>query len=227
MTTKIKSLLGVCAMGVCALGSSAAFAAGCPDPGAYPSNGCSLGNGVVAGSFPYFQQSVYVTVQSKKNGDFSLKASYGGVASNTSDFVVGTGPQDVYSIDNTFYQLKAKDKHGDLTGSIRIMGKLNGSNAKETLMTADLTGVWDSSGSLIGFNTMNIQCSASINALAPCTSAEVVYLTQLQQSLDLGGVKGKTSTTGLAVTSVPLPAAAWLFGSGLLGLVGVSRRKHA
>jgi hypothetical protein len=226
MTTKIRSLLGVCAMGACALGSSAAFAV-CPDTGSYPLNGCSLGNGVVDGSFPYFEQSVNVTVKNKKNGNFQLSASYGGAASGTSDFVVGTSPQDVYSIDNTFYQLKAKEKKGDLTGSIRIMGKLDGSNAKETLMTADLTGVWDSSGSLIGFNTTNIQCSASINAIAPCTSAEVVYLTQLQQSLDLGGVKGKTSTTGLAVTSVPLPAAAWLFGSGLLGLVGVSRRKPA
>ena len=29
------------------------------------------------------------------------------------------------------------------------------------------------------------------------------------------------------VSAVPIPAAAWLFGSGLLGLVGVSRRKKA
>jgi hypothetical protein len=27
------------------------------------------------------------------------------------------------------------------------------------------------------------------------------------------------------VSSVPLPAAAWLFGSGLLGLVGIARRR--
>ncbi len=27
------------------------------------------------------------------------------------------------------------------------------------------------------------------------------------------------------VSSVPLPAAAWLFGSGLLGLIGVAKRK--
>jgi hypothetical protein len=27
-------------------------------------------------------------------------------------------------------------------------------------------------------------------------------------------------------SSVPLPAAAWLFGSGLLGLIGVARRKR-
>jgi hypothetical protein len=30
----------------------------------------------------------------------------------------------------------------------------------------------------------------------------------------------------VAASVVPLPAAAWLFGSGLLGLFGVSRRKQ-
>jgi hypothetical protein len=29
------------------------------------------------------------------------------------------------------------------------------------------------------------------------------------------------------VSSVPVPAAVWLFGSGLLGLVGVARRKKS
>jgi hypothetical protein len=29
------------------------------------------------------------------------------------------------------------------------------------------------------------------------------------------------------ITSVPLPAAVWLFGSGLLGLVGIARRKNS
>ena len=29
------------------------------------------------------------------------------------------------------------------------------------------------------------------------------------------------------ISSVPVPAAAWLFGSGLLGLVGIARRKKA
>jgi hypothetical protein len=31
----------------------------------------------------------------------------------------------------------------------------------------------------------------------------------------------------ITISSVPLPAAIWLFGSGLLGLVGISRRKKA
>jgi len=32
-------------------------------------------------------------------------------------------------------------------------------------------------------------------------------------------------TFGVSITAVPLPPAAWLFGAGLLGLVGVARRK--
>jgi len=32
---------------------------------------------------------------------------------------------------------------------------------------------------------------------------------------------------GAPLTTVPVPAAVWLFGSGLLGLIGVARRKKA
>jgi hypothetical protein len=34
-------------------------------------------------------------------------------------------------------------------------------------------------------------------------------------------------TLSIATSAVPVPAAVWLFGSGLAGLVGVARRKHA
>ena len=47
-------------------------------------------------------------------------------------------------------------------------------------------------------------------------------------SFDLGGVssvKAFTATAdGFAV--VPVPAAVWLFGTGLIGLVGLARRKR-
>ena len=32
---------------------------------------------------------------------------------------------------------------------------------------------------------------------------------------------------GAEVSAIPIPAAAWLFGSGLLSLVGIARRKKA
>jgi hypothetical protein len=222
MVNKIKYALGVCMIGISVLGSSAGFAVTtCPDPSSSgPMNGCSL-PGLVPGSFPYFSQDVYVTLKNNKKGDFYLNASYGG---GVSDFRVSNAVDDIYNIDNTFFQFKAKSKKGDVTGSIRIMGKLDGMNNQQTLMTADLTGAWDNSGNLIGFNTMNIQCGAAITAIAPCTSAEVIYLS-LNSALYPGGDKGKYQATGLAVTSVPVPAAAWLFGSGLIGLMGVARRR--
>jgi hypothetical protein len=47
------------------------------------------------------------------------------------------------------------------------------------------------------------------------------------QSYLLGSNLTLNSAGVLSVSSVPLPAAVWLFGSGLLGLIGVGRRKAA
>ena len=41
------------------------------------------------------------------------------------------------------------------------------------------------------------------------------------------GTDGTLTITGNTTSAVPLPAAVWLFGSGLMGLVGVSRRRKA
>lgn len=42
--------------------------------------------------------------------------------------------------------------------------------------------------------------------------------------LDIGSGNSMTVTS---ISAVPVPAAAWLFGSGLLGLIGVARKKHS
>jgi hypothetical protein len=47
------------------------------------------------------------------------------------------------------------------------------------------------------------------------------------QSYLLGSNLSLSNAGVLSVSSVPLPAAVWLFGSGLLGLIGVGRRKAA
>ena len=41
----------------------------------------------------------------------------------------------------------------------------------------------------------------------------------------LQSVNGSVISTDIVNTAVPVPAAVWLFGSGLLGLVGVARRR--
>lgn len=50
-----------------------------------------------------------------------------------------------------------------------------------------------------------------------------VWVQDINNSVTLTGLSNVT----YSVTSVPVPAAAWLLGSGLLGLVGVARRKAA
>lgn len=42
-----------------------------------------------------------------------------------------------------------------------------------------------------------------------------------------GQIGGWTITGNASASAVPVPAAAWLFGSGLLGLVGIARRRRA
>jgi len=44
---------------------------------------------------------------------------------------------------------------------------------------------------------------------------------------ELSRVQKKLGGVGLTITAVPVPAAVWLFGSGLLGLAGFARRRTA
>jgi len=44
---------------------------------------------------------------------------------------------------------------------------------------------------------------------------------------DVAFIQKKFGTVGVVVNPVPVPAAVWLFGSGLLGLIGIARRNKA
>ncbi len=73
-------------------------------------------------------------------------------------------------------------------------------------------------------STFNIDCPV----WSFCTTAESFYVAgdfgNDPNKIKLKGSKGGAT----AVTTIPVPAAVWLFGSGLLGLVGVARRrKHS
>jgi hypothetical protein len=220
MPTTFRSLIALCFMSILALGNTGVYASSCPDNSAtYPSNGCSL-PGLVTGSFPYFQQGVSVDYKIKNN-----KTTFDAKYRQGSDSLFLTSSTDIYTITSTNYKLKATwDNSGSLSGTVKINGILSGLTPDPVkLMTADLTGDWNISGEgkLIGFNTTNIYCDDILPVL--CTNAEVVYI-NLEDALDMA--IDKFSTNGMALTSVPVPAAVWLFGSGVLGLASVARRKR-
>ena len=227
-----------CLFGMLGLGSSSSFAA-CPDATEYPHNECSMQQeqGVIDGSYAYFDQGAKVKAKNSTEGDlkkFEAKIE----KKSVSLLLFYFDPDGTYDIEKATVKVKAKvQKDGSVKGSVKIKGKIDGLgiSKKKTLMTADLTGEWSVSddGKLFGANTKNIVCHDSINARSPCATSDVVYVT-LDEAINS---TKKLTTTGTAVTSisgeilppaeVPVPAAVWLFGSGLLGLVGMARHRKA
>lgn len=214
---RLKALALTGLLGVFALGSSNSFA---DTVNVYGVNFAGI-SGIGAPSLPAF--GTYINANFTKGSSSSvLKVTQ---ASSDSIFITPWSPY-IYGIKNTSYSLTANFSSSGVftSGSVTINGKFNGSSTSTTLLTANLaTFAKSSDGHIWGFNTNNIVCSAAINTAAHgCTTSEVVYLglSNAEKSLTKSW-----STKGVALTSVPVPAAAWLLGSGLVGLISFGRRR--
>ena len=108
-----------------------------------------------------------------------------------------------------------------------------------TLSTADPSSYWnklDGNGTKVGkFNTFYLSANGEMNLAALATGGEVkqnlFFWDNPSLSSGLAGTKQVTiktlSTGGTQVASnVPVPPALFLMGSGLLGLVGIRRKKQ-
>jgi len=220
---------------IAALVSTSSYASTCPtspDPTVY--NGACI-DGIKPGGYPYFETDISVTWKKKDN---SLTASFDNSAgAGVSTFFADW--DDPFDITNTAYDFSAiinpSDQDSGTTGHLEITGNIADPDlaitGKPVLMSADLTGVYRQDGALIGFNTMNIVCHTAIDLyVGGCTTDESLYFDLVEEidfsaSVSTKKASGKTKTTGTSLATVPVPPAAWLFGSGLLGLVGVARRK--
>lgn len=96
--------------------------------------------------------------------------------------------------------------------NVTLSGRSN--NAPVDIAAFDLNG-----SEVDFFQTDNNWTSAvSVSSLTPISAIDVLLLESEISSL---------SITYETVSAVPVPAAVWLFGSGLIGLAGVARRKRA
>jgi len=191
--------------------------------------------GLRSSSWPNFANDVNVTW--RKNGN-------SGSAMLTASKIVGSDTylnfSDDYStltesflISHGTFRLNARfgiDSSGEYFlqgGKVIITGGINTDlvSGNGVLMTATLSD-FAFDDDLIGFNTTDIVCPL----FDFCTTNESVYLslgagvfsTDLERYASTGLA---VTTVGSAVSTIPVPPSVWLFGSGLLGLVGIARRR--
>jgi hypothetical protein len=184
--------------------------------------------GIAPAGYPNFENTVKLKVKKKGQKGFKLKVRKKGKDQYLNAF------SESLRIKGGNYKLNAMfDPFGNfLEGTLKIKGKVDTplGRAKGTLMTATLTSfAFDSdinnglNGSLLGFNTTDIVCNSIIDEWLGCTTNESVYI--LLDEYGFAPTVKNFKSKGLSVATIPVPAAVWLFGSGLIALVGVARRR--
>ena len=128
--------------------------------------------------------------------------------------------------------------YNDMTGDLSMVLTLTGATG-----TVALTGtgfIYDGSGVLSAPASLDVVFSNPTselydttidfdNSIVCCSSADPAPNSFNGSQLSLWGADFPDPNLGLdlrlQLTPVPVPAAVWLFGSGLLGLIGIARRK--
>jgi len=186
--------------------------------------------GIPDAGFGHFQDSVRVTFA--RNGqNWKLTATETGGTS-----LFQEDPTHAYSLSNTKFMLTANfDSLFHFTGgNMQIKGKIpeSGVSSGTLRWNANLTGFgvdinpFDGSPIALGFETRGYSGRATQLADG---SPQSVYLFDPRLAtlaLDLFNHHGSSlSVNATALTTVPVPAAVWLLGSGLIALFGVRRKE--
>ena len=117
---------------------------------------------------------------------------------------------------------------GQIGGHILFdWGAANAStNCGKANCNIDVINVWDVTGDgSAGTTYISIDVTGNRKNLAGVTSVIGPNGTPGLPMID-GAFPGFSANFDMTATAIPVPAAVWLFGSGLMGLVGVARRRR-
>jgi hypothetical protein len=119
------------------------------------------------------------------------------------------------------------------TGMLSTVSDTNVLLAAGNTATIDFTGIrwsWAGTDNIVIYDpTAGDSGAANISCVLDCGNGDTYildYIGHIEQGSPsgLGGEEVRIHLEG-TISAVPIPAAVWLFGSGLLGLVGIARKK--
>lgn len=209
-------------------------------------------NNIPSPGFPHFENTTTVKLTKTNSTTFKVTAKQ-----TTGDFSFQYSPSAVYTVKGGEFSLTANftvangvpTLSSSNPGSVSITGYIpdwvpltpgavdSVTTTAQNLFTADLTGfgwdsVVDSSPTSVAFKTAANSTGWASQFNNP-PSEESIYLSGLpvgqfmDQFRNTAPLVRVTYNNVSAVTTVPVPAAVWLFGSALAALSVVRRRKDA
>ena len=183
-----------------------------------PTDGC--GSGIV-GCFDFTPSANNIEITSGTANTFS--GSISGLFGVGSIVPLGAGAETADVISSIGGGLSIDDGSNILTADLTwidifTFGTVGGLN---TQGTANLTNI-----SYSGSNSDLVDLATANGGVGFQTATfQFISPTSLTELFETGGTK-ETSFSG-SISAVPVPAAVWLFGSGLLGMAGIARRQRS
>lgn len=157
-----------------------------------------------------FQETI--TNVTPSNVDFTMD-------SGSAEIYLDTSPDYSFGGDSGFNNGTAILNGTIIGGSGTVINETLGITSIDIMITGYDTSVFDPDTIIAGSSVFTLQLNDGATDFDGITSVQ-------GHNVDVGEDFLLSADGNLTLTAVPVPAAVWLFGTGLLGLLGMARRRH-
>jgi hypothetical protein len=182
-------------------------------------------------AFASLSYNINIDTTSLDNKDGYLYFQYAGLnAVNSAATVASFTTNGALASNSSLYVVDGSAVLGQLPGNVDF-ANTNGTNDYNhaihfgTNLNFNLLFAANNFGAPAGgSSTFSLGLFSDESGLVPlATSTGTLFMIDLNNN---GTTTVQTLASGVTATPTPIPAAAWLLGSGLMGLIGVRRKKH-